>query len=41
MAILGNNDGFDKFRTKKKLRTKNEQLGMKYAKRRKALKKQK
>ena len=33
------NDGFDKFRNKKKLRTKNEILGMKYAKRRKALKK--
>ena len=33
------NDGLDKFRTKKKLRTKNEQLGMKYAKRRALLKK--
>jgi len=33
------NDGFDKFRNTKKLRTRDEMLGMKYAKRRKALKK--
>ena len=36
------NDGFDKWRDPKiKLRTKNERLGMKYAKRRAALKKAK
>ena len=40
MTILGNNDGFDKWRNPKlKLRTKNKQLGMKYAKRRALLKK--